>query len=222
MGMTDWHSHLLPAVDDGVESLEESLEILDLYEKAGIAEVWLTPHIMEDVPNIPAMLCQAFDGLRKAYNGSITLHLAAENMLDGLFAERFDAGALLPIGKDAKTLLVETSYFNPPVRLGETLNKIKSAGYFPLLAHPERYNYIEDLSSYRRLKEQGVMFQLNLLSVLGYYGPVVQDKAETMLGKGMYDRVGTDLHRRAQFDILTTAKVSRKVHFQLSELMQNQ
>lgn len=222
MGMTDWHSHLLPAVDDGVESLEESLEILDLYEKAGIAEVWLTPHIMEDVPNIPAMLCQAFDGLRKAYNGSITLHLAAENMLDGLFAERFDAGALLPIGKDAKTLLVETSYFNPPVRLGETLNKIKSAGYFPLLAHPERYNYIEDLSSYRRLKEQGVMFQLNLLSVLGYYGPVVQDKAETMLGKGMYDRIGTDLHRRAQFDILTTAKVSRKVHFQLSELMQNQ
>lgn len=218
--MTDWHSHLLPAVDDGVESLEESLEILDLYEKAGIAEVWLTPHIMEDVPNTPAMLCQAFDGLRKAYNGSITLHLAAENMLDGLFAERFDAGALLPIGKDAKTLLVETSYFNPPVRLGETLNKIKSAGYFPLLAHPERYNYIEDLSSYRRLKEQGVMFQLNLLSVLGYYGPVVQDKAETMLGKGMYDRVGTDLHRRAQFDILTTAKVSRKVHFQLSELMQ--
>ncbi len=201
-GFTDWHCHILPGVDDGVRTMEESLSILARYEQAGIKEVWLTPHIMEDVPNTTSKLRQRFTELTETYHGSIMLHLAAENMLDNLFRERLEADDLLPIGEDGKTLLVETSYFNAPMKFRETIETIKSKGYFPLLAHPERYNYINSISEYRGINEQGVLFQLNLMSLGGYYGPAVQRKAEQLLAEGMYDRVGSDLHRSEHLDFM--------------------
>ncbi|MDE7335811.1 MAG: capsular biosynthesis protein, partial [Muribaculaceae bacterium] len=95
-GLTDWHSHILPGVDDGVETLEESLEILAGYEELGIRQVWLTPHIMEDLPNTPAKLRARFEQLCQAYSGPLKLHLAAENMIDNLFLQRLEADDLLP------------------------------------------------------------------------------------------------------------------------------
>ncbi len=88
-GFTDWHSHILPSVDDGVRSVERGLEILDLYAAYGIRQVWFTPHVMEEVPNEPARLRERFAAFRARYTGGIELHLAAENMLDG----RFEAGS---------------------------------------------------------------------------------------------------------------------------------
>ena len=116
-GFTDWHSHILPAVDDGVRSVEEALEILHGYEALGMKTVWLTPHIMEDMPNTPESLKRKFEELRTAYSGRIGLHLAAEHMLDNLFDERLNGNDLLPIGRRGNHLLVETSYFNPPLDL---------------------------------------------------------------------------------------------------------
>ena len=141
-GLTDWHCHLLPGVDDGVRTMEESLQILSSYEQHGIKEVWLTPHIMEDIPNSTALLRTRYSELKTAYSGPIILHLASENMLDNLFEERLQQGDLLPIGDDGRQLLVETSYFNPPYGLHDILKRIKSKGYFPVLAHPERYIYM--------------------------------------------------------------------------------
>lgn len=88
-GFTDWHSHILPSVDDGVRSVERGLEILDLYAAYGTRQVWFTPHVMEEVPNAPARLRERFAAFRARYTGGIELHLAAENMLDG----RFEAGS---------------------------------------------------------------------------------------------------------------------------------
>ena len=85
-GMTDWHSHILPGVDDGLESIGDSLEALREYEALGIREVWLTPHVMEDVPNTTEGLRERFAELRAAYGGPVELHLAAEYMMDSLFA----------------------------------------------------------------------------------------------------------------------------------------
>ncbi len=205
-GFTDWHSHILPGVDDGVETLEESLEILAGYERLGIGDLWLTPHIMEDLPNTPAKLRRRFDELSAAYSGSVRLHLAAENMIDNLFLQRLEANDLLPIGPKGDTLLVETSYFSAPMRLFETLDLIKSKGYHPLLAHPERYNYITDFSTYSKLRDRGVRFQLNLLSITGYYGPVARQKARRLLAEGYIDRVGSDLHRIEHLDALASLK----------------
>lgn len=192
-GMTDYHSHLLPGVDDGVQTPEESLEILRLYEELGIREVWFTPHIMEDIPNTITGLRTRFEQFQKRYTGNIRLHLAAEYMLDNLFKERLAHRDLLPLGVEGNHLLVETSYFNPPVDLYSMLEKIKLAGYYPVLAHPERYVYMEE-ADYQRLKELGAKFQLNLPSLVGGYGHVVKTKAEWLQEKGMISLCGTDVH----------------------------
>ena len=190
-GMTDWHSHILPDVDDGVKTMDEALDILRRYAELGVAEVWLTPHIMEDIPNTTAALRERFAELQAAYDGPLKLHLGSENMLDNLFEERLAAGDLLPA--DGNRLLVETSYFNPPIGLYDMLEQIKSRGYTPLLAHPERYMYMEQ-TDYRRLKAAGVEFQLNLPSLAGMYGRHVRDKAEWLKQHGCYDCFGTDVH----------------------------
>lgn len=256
-GYTDHHSHILPGVDDGVESMDEALRILATYEAAGVKELWLTPHIMEDIPNTPDKLHARFAELTARYKGSITLHLAAEYMIDNhlrsllnnattklrpalegrwhkqsevtegsstnnnspSFNEGQRGGALhgkraqetalchfepkgeisttkeelLPIGTKGNHLLVETSYFNPPMRLHETLRQIKSLGYHPLLAHPERYMYMDE-EEYIRLHQEGVKFQLNLPSICGGYGNTVKKRAQWLLKKGLYDVIGSDTH----------------------------
>ncbi len=192
-GLTDCHSHILPGVDDGVRTMEESLEILDRYEKLGMKTVWLTPHIMEDVPNSTADLRERFNVLCQNYKGGLTLHLGAENMIDSLFEERFKAGDLLTMGENRDRLLVETSYFTPPYGFNDILQSIKAKGMFPVLAHPERYIYMSD-SDYDRLKSQGIFFQLNLFSLVGLYGRRARKVASELIKKGYYDYAGTDIH----------------------------
>lgn len=194
-GLADWHSHILPGVDDGVKTMDEALEVLDLYVDAGVAEVWLTPHIMEDIPNTTEGLRARFAELQEAYDGPLKLHLGSENMLDNLFAERLEKDDLLPVGEDGDLLLVETSYFNPPMGLYETLHDIRRRGYTPLLAHPERYLYMGH-SDYLRLKNEGVLLQVSIPSLAGLYGKEVRKKAEWLRKKGLADRLGTDVHNR--------------------------
>lgn len=198
-GMTDYHSHLLPGVDDGVQTVEESLAILRLYEQLGIREVWFTPHIMEDIPNTTAGLRSRFEQFQKRYTGNIRLHLAAEYMLDNLFKERLAHRDLLPIGEEGNHLLVETSYFNPPMDLYGMMEKIKSVGFIPVLAHPERYTYMGE-KEYHRLKEAGVMFQSNLPSLVGAYGASVKKKVEELHSKAMINLYGTDTHTLSSFN----------------------
>lgn len=197
-GWTDWHSHILPGVDDGIRCLEDSLAVLKWYEAQGVREVWLTPHIMEDIPNRPAELQARFAELQAAYAGPVSLHLAAEHMLDPLFSERLAAGEVLPIGPEGDMLLVETSYFNPPMDLDGMLESVRKRGFRPLLAHPERYVYME-MKDYQRLASAGVALQLNLPSLAGAYGEDVRRKAADLLRAGLYDRCGSDLHRLSHF-----------------------
>ncbi len=206
-GFTDFHSHILPGVDDGVPSLDESLAVLRRYEELGIAAVWLTPHIMEDIPNSPSFLRECFARLQEAYTGPVRLHLAAEHMLDNLFEERLAAGDVLPLMQNH--LLVETSYFNPPMDLNGALERIKSRGYYPVLAHPERYGYM-DRDDYRRLKERGIKFQSNLSSLAGAYGPAARKKVEWLQKQQLIDFWGTDLHRLHAFEAVIKEKVKKK------------
>ena len=190
----DRHSHILYGVDDGVRTEEDSLAILAWMRGLGLRTLWLTPHIMEDIPNTTAALRERFSELQAAYSGSVRLHLAAENMLDSLFEERLERDDLRPLGPGGDHLLVETSYFSAPAGFHELLGRIRARGFHPVLAHPERYVYMED-DDYRRLREEGVKFQLNLPSLTGHYGPLARKKAERLRKAGWYEFEGTDLHR---------------------------
>ena len=209
LGFTDWHCHLLPDVDDGVQTMAESLQILSSYEEQGIHEVWLTPHIMEDIPNKTDDLKKRFRELQTAYQGGIILHHAAENMLDNLFEERLEANDLLSLGEDKRHLLVETSYFNPPMGLTDILQRIKSKGYYPVLAHPERYVYM-DKADYTQLKSMDIKFQMNLPSIVGMYGQEAKRKAEWLLKNNFYDLAGSDTHRLKTWEMTITRKIWKR------------
>lgn len=202
----DYHCHILPGVDDGFQETEKSLEMLRLYEKVGMKEVWLTPHIMEDVPNETDHLRQEFakfkedylqDCLTRNFVSPLKLHLAAENMLDALFEKRLRQNDLLPLAE--KYLLVETSIFGAPMNFRGLLERIKNKGYTPILAHPERYLYMEK-SDYEQLKAQGIKFQRNLFSIDGQYGEKVKKRCQKLLKWDMYDFIGSDLHRIGMFE----------------------
>lgn len=215
-GFIDWHSHILPGVDDGVRTMEEALKILCLYEELGVKTVWLTPHIMEDIPNTTAHLRDRFAKLQAAYTGNVELHLAAENMLDNLFEERLENNDLLPLGKNGDHLLVETSYFNPPMGLNNILLRIKVKGYHPVLAHPERYVYMGE-SDYRKLKEIGVEFQLNLPSIAGMYGYQIKKKAVWLMKNMYYQYTGTDIHLLHMWENIVKQKVNKNLLQQLQD-----
>lgn len=198
-GFTDWHSHLLPGVDDGIRTMDETLATLDAFEKEGVKRVWLTPHIMEDCPNTTERLRERFADLQAEYKGPVELHLASENMLDSLFEERLKSNDLLPIGRKGEHLLVETSYVNPPYGMEEMIEGVFAAGLIPILAHPERYRYMEE-RDYERWKERGVLFQSNFISIVGGYGETARKKIEWLLKEGMVDLTGSDVHRKFVFD----------------------
>ena len=230
---TDWHSHILPGVDDGFQETSKSLSMLRNYEAAGVRDLWLTPHIMEDVPNETSHLREVFEQFKSDYDtdwqqrhGAATapqdeasptssssaaqrgaadaapvqvrLHLAAENMLDPLFEKRLKVNDLLPLGEKGDHLLVETSIFSAPSNFQGLLERIKNKGYTPVLAHPERYLYMEK-EDYEKLKAQGIQFQRNLFSLKGQYGDAVKKRCKKLLKWGMYDYVGSDLHREGVF-----------------------
>lgn len=205
----DCHCHLLPNVDDGVQEMQETLLILSLWEQVGMRDVWLTPHIMEDIPNKPEALKDRFEKVKGKYSGSIKLHLASENMLDNQFFIRLKGGDLLPLGSGKKQLLVETSYFNPPMDMEGFFEQIKEKGYTSILAHPERYQYM-DMKDYKMWKDKGVLLQLNVPSLVGAYGPEAQWKAEKLLDKGMYDYCGTDTHSIRFAEYFLNSKISKK------------
>lgn len=218
-GKVDIHSHVLPGVDDGSPSMENSLELLNYMEHVmGYREVWLTPHVMQDVKNTPADLRPKADALRKAYKGSLTLHLASEFMMDAGFDERLQSE---PLGLGREHLLVETSYMSPPNGLHDILLRVWHKGFRPLIAHPERYMYMDE-DDYDELKESGYDFQLNLLSLSGYYGRRPKYVAEWLLEEGMYDFVGSDLHHLDRYsDFLEHLRLTSEQLAAIEELLQN-
>ncbi|MFR9511353.1 MAG: CpsB/CapC family capsule biosynthesis tyrosine phosphatase [Rikenellaceae bacterium] len=204
----DYHTHILPGVDDGVQTTEEALQILSFYEEQGVKKVIFTPHIMEELPkNSTEFLRAEFAKFQQLYNGKLELSLAAEYMLDSGFNKHLKSGELLCLFDNY--VLVEMSYAVATVDYKSIISEIMSRGYFVVLAHPERYLYLRK-EEYRELKGMGVMFQLNFPSLLGVYGKGVQERAKWLLEASYYDLVGSDVHNfRYYSDILNRGKLSK-------------
>ena len=192
-GATDHHSHILFGVDDGVSKPEDSLTILSMLEEAGLRSLWLTPHTMEDVPNTTAGLMERFEELKAMYHGTVELHLASEYMMDELF-EKHLADKDFLFHREEGSVLMETSTWSGPYNFWDMIDRTMRSGFRPVLAHPERYEYMGE-KEYSRLRGMGVRFQMNYPSLLGYYGEHVKEKAAMILKKGWYDMAGSDCHR---------------------------
>ena len=202
----DLHSHLIPGIDDGSQSMEESLSLLKGLEALGYEKVITTPHIMLDAyKNTPETIRNGLRSLQESAKKegiSTEIEAAAEYYLDDGFEDLLQKGDMLTI--KGNYLLFETSYFAKPLQLEEMIFSITSAGYIPLMAHPERYRYVKDpLKEYGRFKELGVMFQVNLNSFGGHYGKDAKYKANFLRKEGMIDFLGSDVHHAKQVDTLS-------------------
>ena len=213
----DIHSHLLPGIDDGAQNLEESVALIQRMRSYGIKNFVTTPHVMEAVWEnsteiIQQKVAAVQERLKKEGLHDVSIRAAAEYMLDGNFIKLLETKNLLTV-KD-QFILIEMSYLNPPLNLYEILFNIQIAGYKPILAHPERYNcYHQNFNEYKKLKEAGCSFQLNLLSLSNYYGSTVNKIALKLLKENMIDFVGTDTHNLRHLNQLE--KITDKKTLQL-------
>ena len=206
----DMHSHLLPGLDDGAETLAHSLDLLRALRDLGFRKLIITPHIMGDYyKNTPEGIRAALHLLREAAAGAglddVELNCAAEYYLDEFFGRKLaDGTEMLTFGADKRYLLFETSYMNEPLNLYEIIFALKAQGYTPVLAHPERYTYLygrfAEIEKLRR--DHGVLLQVNLNSLAGYYSPAAKKVAEKLVDGGLVDFVGTDTHHLRHTDTL--------------------
>ena len=194
---TDIHSHLIPGIDDGSQSIEDSIRFIKGMHELGFEQIITTPHVMADLyPNTPETILGGLEKVKMALKSegiNVRMAAAAEYMLDDGFEALLESQEILTIGPS--TVLFEMSMISGHPGLESFVFKIRTKGYRPLLAHPERYVYLKDQPKiFTRLKDMGCLLQLNLLSLTGYYGSEVKKQAFKILENGLIDYLGTDLH----------------------------
>ena len=211
--LCDIHNHLLPGIDDGSKDVDTSTKMLSAYNELGIKSVIPTPHIYKELyPNTSETIKNAFDLLKqqKELENSITINsYAAEYMVDEVFMKNLEEASPLLLLNDTYILL-EINFFGKTTMLKSACFSLCQKNITPILAHPERYHLIKDISEYQNLKNQGFYFQLNALSLLGQYGPEVKQKAEKLLKAGLYDFVATDAHSVNDLIKLKNLSLSKK------------
>lgn len=213
--VTDMHSHLLPGLDDGAETVAHSLDLLRELRALGFSKLVMTPHIMGDFyKNTPEGVRTALATLRDAAAeaglADVALECAAEYYLDEWLGRKLaDGTELLTFGGEQRYLLIETSYLNEPLNLTGTIFDLQAAGYRVVLAHPERYVYFYNrFAEIEKLRQDhGVLMQLNLNSLAGYYSPAARHVAEKLIDGGLVDFVGTDTHHLRHTTALATKTV---------------
>ncbi|HZH00010.1 MAG TPA: CpsB/CapC family capsule biosynthesis tyrosine phosphatase [Flavisolibacter sp.] len=194
----DMHSHLIPGIDDGAQTLEDSIHLIRQLSTLGYKKLITTPHILwEMYPNTRETIEQGLSVVRKALQEQaidIELHAAAEYYIDDHFQQLLKDKTPLLTLKD-NLVLVEFSMISAPFDLQEVLFEMQMQQYQPVIAHPERYIYLRNRKSFfEELRQNGALFQLNLLSLVGHYGTSIQEFATYLLQNGFYDYAGTDLH----------------------------
>lgn len=213
-GFTDIHNHILPGIDDGAKTVEDSIDLIKGFSEFGVNRFVMTPHIMHNYyDNTPSTIAGAQQLLQKELlkreMKSIAITSAAEHMIDSNFESILEKKCTMPLGDEH--LLIEMSYLQPPINFDEAVLAITQNRFFPVLAHPERYNFLLNRPHrYSEFKEQGILFQLNMLSLSDYYGKEVSKIAYKLLEEGMIDFIGSDVHNRNHLNALKKITLSKK------------
>ena len=222
-GFVDIHNHILPGIDDGAKNVEESIALIKAFSEFGVNDFICTPHIMHNYyDNTPETITYSFQQLKNemAAQGimDVAVDIAAEHMIDDNFESILESGKILPLGKNH--ILIEMSYLQASINFESATEKITKTGYFPVLAHPERYVYLhKDTRKYWDYKQKGLKFQLNMLSVLGYYGKDIQKIALKLLKNDFFDFIATDTHSLGHVEALKEGMVTRTNSYSLNRLI---
>jgi tyrosine-protein phosphatase YwqE len=212
---TDIHSHLIPGIDDGSTSIEDSLNLIRGLHELGYTKLITTPHIMSDYyRNTPEIISAGLETIREAVKKEgipVTLEAAAEYYCDHEFEKKIEQKQLLTFS--GKYVLIELSYLNPSDNFETVTFKLQLEGYIPVLAHPERYPYwYHSFDRYAEIRDKGVLFQINLASVTGHYGAGPKRIAERLIETNMVDLLGSDLHKMSHFDWYKKALREPSIH----------
>lgn len=216
--MCDMHSHLIPDVDDGAKTLDDSVNLAKGLLRLGYKKLIITPHFMTGFYNNTA------DGVKEKLETlkaelarqsvDIDVSVAAEYYIDYDFMNDLSVKPMLTIGD--KRLLFECSFTNQHRNFDETVFEMQINGYKPVLAHPERYTYWHGSTSLmHEYHDRGIMFQINILSILGAYSPGTTKAARTLIDEGLCDFIGTDLHNAAQLAAIEKAMIPESLFIKL-------
>lgn len=194
---TDVHCHIAPGVDHGSQNVAESLEMLRAEVDMGISRVILTSHTTaETFENTPETLTASFETLKQAVAEAelpVELHVSSEYRIDEYYNKLFAAGQILPM--PGNYLLLENSFVQELIGIDEMMFDVQCKGYHPILAHPERYRYYHMRHErYEKLHASGVLFQVNILSLAGYFGAGARDAAMWLIEHNLVDMFGSDMH----------------------------
>ena len=200
---TDMHSHLIPGIDDGAQTMDESLELIFALQDLGFSKLITTPHTMSDfyknTPEIINLGKKKVQQKLQELNNDILLESASEYYVDFEFQNEIGANKFLVFG--AKYILIEFPFMEAPKNIDDIIFQLQLQGYNVVLAHPERYLYYT-LKDYKKLTDKGVLLQLNLLSIIGYYSPEVKKQAQKLIEENLVSFVGTDCHNMSQAELL--------------------
>lgn len=211
--VTDVHSHLVPQVDDGSESMEQSLEMIQRLVLMGYQKAVLTPHIHSDIyPNSERSLRPAFEKLQatcREHWPNFQLHLAAEYFLDSHFGDCIAARDLLWFpaqddeGRPVKCVLFEFGFHAPPMNHEELIFELQMGGYTGVLAHAERYPYWHrHPDEIEKLHERGIWITVNAASLAGAYGPEMYAVARRLVQSRIAKMICSDAHGPRHMDSL--------------------
>jgi tyrosine-protein phosphatase YwqE len=212
---TDLHSHLIPGIDDGSKSVDDSIEMLNRFSQLGFKKVITTPHVMSDFyKNTPEIILDGLEIVREAIkenNIPIEIEAAAEYYLDFHLDELTEKKNILTFGDNH--VLFELSFTAEPTRIKETIFNFITEGYKPILAHVERYPfYFNEWKTIEDLVDRGTLLQLNLNSLSGQYGPQVKKMGEQLIDKDMINVVGSDCHHIGHLNLLESLRTNPHVH----------
>ena len=193
----DIHCHILPGIDDGAKNIEESLKLISEMKKLGFSKIIFTPHTYKGLyDNDNESITKCFNLLKSKVN-DIEIHYASEYMIDSNLVKKISDRSILCIS--GKYVLIEMSYIAKPNNFYEIVFQIIHNGYTPILAHPERYRFFYDnFDEYFKMKKVGCKFQINFLSVVGFYGTDTVKIVEKLLKKSLVDFVASDIHNIEQ------------------------
>ena len=225
-GLVDIHNHILPGIDDGAKSVEDSIELINDFAELGVKSFICTPHIMHNhYDNTPKTIKEAHQKVEKVLEksglSSIKLDYSAEHMIDDNFESILESGQIVAL--KGQYLLIEMSYLQPSFNFDVAVEKIAKYRYFPILAHPERYMYYhQKYGKYPSMKSSGISFQLNLPSLNPEsYGSGVLKVAEKLLEDRLIDFVGSDVHNLRQLALIKETKLTTKTLNALLPVIEN-